>query len=146
RVLEDDLHPAAVRPERRATEAADVLAVEADRARGRVDEPEEHPPDGRLAATRLADEAERLAPPDREAHAVDGLDLVDRALEDPAPDREVLDEVPHLDERHARGAGRRRGRRRDDARHGVRRNEAGASVRMVRPSSSWYSQQRTSWS
>ena len=66
RVLEDDLHPPPVRLERRALRAG-VMSVPSklDRAGGRLDEPQEQPADGRLAAARLADEAERLAAPDR---------------------------------------------------------------------------------
>ena len=75
------------------------LAVEPDRARRRLDEPQQQPPDRRLAAARFADEAERLAARDLEAHAVDRLDDGDRPLQDPAADREVLDEVADLDER-----------------------------------------------
>ena len=71
----------------------ELVAVEHDRPGGRLDEAQDQPPDGRLAAARLADQPERLAAPDLEAHAVDGLDLADRALQDPAADREVLDEV-----------------------------------------------------
>ena len=59
-----------------------------------------------LAAARLADDPERLAAPHLEADAVDGLDRADPAPEDdPARDREVLDEVAHL----ARAARRARG-------------------------------------
>ena len=93
RVLEDDLHPPPVGLQRGALERGDVRAVEDDRAGRRVDEPQQQPADGRLAAARLADEAERLAAPDLEAHAVDGLDLADRPLQDAARDREVLDQV-----------------------------------------------------
>ena len=55
--------------------AAMSTAVERDRAGRRVDEAEQQPPDRRLAAAGLADEAERLAAPDREADAVDRLDV-----------------------------------------------------------------------
>ena len=44
----------------RALEVGDVVAVEHDPAAGRLDEPQEGPPDGRLAAARLPDQAERL--------------------------------------------------------------------------------------
>ena len=119
RVLEDDLHPAPVRLQGRALQPGDVRPVEQDLARRRVDEPEQQPADGRLAAARLADEAERLAPADLEAHAVDGLDEPDGPLEDAALDREVLDQVADDDERlgcqalaRVRGAGDGRDRRR----------------------------------
>jgi hypothetical protein len=101
RVLEDDLHPPAIRLERRALQRHEVDPIEPDRTGGRIDQPQQQAPDGRLAAARLADEAEGLAAPDVERHAVDGLHLADRALQDAAPDREVLDEVVDLDERRA---------------------------------------------
>ena len=46
-------------------------------------------PVGGFAAARFADEAERLAAIDVEADVVDGLDVVDRAQEDAAADREI---------------------------------------------------------
>ena len=52
RVLEDDLHPPPVGLERRPADARDVAAVEADRAGRRVDQPQQHAADGRLAAAR----------------------------------------------------------------------------------------------
>ena len=48
-------------------EPRDVAAVERIDPGRRLDEAQEEPPDGRLAAARLADEAERLAAPDLEA-------------------------------------------------------------------------------
>ena len=65
RVLEDDLHPAPVRLERGALDVGDVHAVEADRPGRRLDEAQQQPADRRLAAARLADEAEGLAAADR---------------------------------------------------------------------------------
>ena len=60
-------------------ELEDVDAVEQDRAGDDLARRVGHEPGDRegghaLAATRLADEAERLAVPDLEAHVVDGLD------------------------------------------------------------------------
>jgi len=60
-VLEDDLHFAAELLHALPRGVEDVFAVETDRAFGGGDEPENRPPDGRLAAAGLADEAERLA-------------------------------------------------------------------------------------
>ena len=56
------------------------------------------PPDRRLAAAGLPDEAERLAPADVEVDPVDRLDRGDLALQDPALDREDLDQIVDLDE------------------------------------------------
>ena len=118
RVLEDDLHlaPDALQPG--SLEVRDVLVLEPDRARRRLDQAEQEPAHGRLPAAGFADEPERLAAADLEVDPVHGLHEPDRALEDPAPDREVLDEVADLDERRlaadrSRGtshAGRRRRR------------------------------------
>ena len=54
-------------------------------------------PERRLAAARLAHEAEDLARGDVEVHAVDGVDRADLLPHDPAVDREVLLQVadPH---------------------------------------------------
>ena len=73
-----------------------VMSVPSNRIEpgGRLDQPQEQPPDGRLAAARLADEAERLAAPDRRSSTPStAWTLADRPLQDPARDREVLDEV-----------------------------------------------------
>jgi hypothetical protein len=70
---------------------ADVLAVEDDRSIGRVDELGHGPSGGRLAAARLADQSERLAPVHRERDAVDRVHGTDLALQDDATlDRKVL--------------------------------------------------------
>ena len=58
RVLEDDLHAAAIAFERRAVEAADFLAVELHPAAGRLDEAHEGKARRRFAAAAFADEAE----------------------------------------------------------------------------------------
>src|SRR5262249_40545476 len=62
----------------------------------------------RLAAARLADEPERLAAPDREADAVHGADEAPRLAEQPPTDREVLDEVPDLQQQLAAAVPRHR--------------------------------------
>ena len=94
-VLEDDLHVAArARAARRLPSARDVLALEPDLARGRLDQAQDAAPGRRLAAARLADEAERLAGCDLEADAVDRVHPFDLAREQAAVDREVLDERP----------------------------------------------------
>ena len=97
RVLEDHLHPAPIGLEVGALEAGDVLAVEADRSRGRIDQPQQQPPDGRLAAAGLANQSKRLAPLDVEADVVHGLHQGHGPLRDAALHREVLDEVADLD-------------------------------------------------
>jgi hypothetical protein len=71
----------------------------------------------RLAAARLADDAERLTRLHREVDAVHGAHEADRALEEPRLDREVLLEVGDLEDRAVGGAVRRR--------HGHRPDRAG---------------------
>ena len=76
-----------------AVERGDVAAVEDDRARGRLDQPDDRPAERRLAAARLADDAEGLALRDGQIDAVDGAHRPDRVLEDAGLDREVLDQA-----------------------------------------------------
>src|SRR5205085_8011719 len=78
----------------------DVLAVEQDLARGRVEQPDEQAGGGALAAPGLPHDPQRLALLDVERDVIDRLDRPDLLLEDdPAADREVLDEVLELDQR-----------------------------------------------
>ncbi len=122
-ILEDDLHPAPERLERRSPQRADLLAIKGDRPAGGIEEAQQEPADRRLAAARLADEAQRLAAPNREAHVVDRLHIAAPALEDSAGDREVLGQVLDLDQRPV---------------------VALRGPHRVVPSDSWYIQQRTS--
>ena len=62
-----------------------------------VEQARDQPRGRALAAAGLADDPERLAALDVEVDAVDGLHRADFALEDdPARDREVLDQIAHL--------------------------------------------------
>src|SRR5262249_27095048 len=74
RVLEDDLHVAAQALKLAAIERGDVLALEPDLSRGRLDEPQDAASRRGLAATRFPNEAERLARREVEAHAIDRMD------------------------------------------------------------------------
>src|SRR6202008_573596 len=56
RVLEHDLHRAAVRPQRTLAERCDVLAVQPDRAAGRLDQPKHGARHRRLAAAGFPDQ------------------------------------------------------------------------------------------
>src|SRR4029079_7146670 len=91
RVLEDDLHPPSQRPQLRLAATVQLLAVEPDRARRRLDEPEQGPAERRLARPRLADEAEHLAAAEVERYPVDGADrsafTSPEAIEERAPHR-----------------------------------------------------------
>ena len=59
-------------------------AAPGDRSRGRLEQPQDGLADGRLAAAGFADQPERLALGDREAHAVDRVHFAPRAAEDAA--------------------------------------------------------------
>src|SRR5262249_6882592 len=67
----------------------------------RFDEAQDQLSHRRLAAPRLADEAQRLAGSNRERDPVDGLHGPDRATQQPALHREMLCEVIDLEHRRA---------------------------------------------
>jgi hypothetical protein len=71
RILVDDLHPPAERPERAGAECGDVAALEANRVGDRVDQPQHGLRRRRLPAAGLADESDELAGADLERDAVD---------------------------------------------------------------------------
>src|SRR4029077_16319283 len=75
RILEDNLHLASVRPQRGLTQPSDVLTVEPDRARSRLDQPQDRPRHGRLAAAAFADEPQGFPLVDRKADTVDRIDV-----------------------------------------------------------------------
>src|SRR5208282_1930421 len=101
-VLEHHLELAPVGPHLAARQRIDALAVDADLARGRVEQFEDRLARGRLAAPALADEAQSLARGDVEGDAVDRVDLPDGALQQALFDREMLDEPANRKQR--RGA------------------------------------------
>ena len=84
RILKHDLHLPPRCPQLATRDKReDILAAKADLARGRLDQPQQAAAGRRLAAAGLADQAERLALFDREAHVIDRGDT--RALaEQPA--------------------------------------------------------------
>ena len=93
-ILEDHHHVAAHRSHLGPAEMRDVVAVEDDLSARRLEQPGDATGHRRLAATRLADDTEGLAGVEREADAVDRLDLRDLLLEhEPASDGEVLLEI-----------------------------------------------------
>ena len=77
------------------------MTVEAHAALGRLDQAQDEAADGRFAAAGFADEAQRLAGLEREADAVDGLDLGARALEQAAPHGKVFLEAVDLEDEPA---------------------------------------------
>ena len=105
RVLEDDLHLPPVGPQRGFAQPGDVLAVELDRAAGRLDQAQHGARHGRLAAAALADQAQGLAFADRKADAVDRIDMPGGAPQQPLLDREMLFQVVDLEHRRAVVAG-----------------------------------------
>ena len=105
RILEHDLHPPAERPQRSVAERADIMAGDDDPPAGRLDQAEDAATDGRLPAAALADEAERAAARDREAHAVNGPHGANLAAEQAFTDRKVRLQI--LDEHERFGGGRR---------------------------------------
>ena len=105
RVLVDDLHPAAQRPQRALAERRQLVALEGDPAAHGLDQAQHGLGRGRLAAARFADEREQLAVLEREGDAVDRVDglarpppdRADEAPRDRVLDRQVLD----LEQAHA---------------------------------------------
>jgi hypothetical protein len=99
-VLEDHLHAPAHVAHRLRLERGDVGAVEEDLARGGLDEPEDGPAQGGLAAAGLPHQAVRRPAVDGQVDAVHGLDVPDRPVEEQAAlDREVHLEAAHLQQR-----------------------------------------------
>src|SRR5215216_7296752 len=68
-----------------AIELGQILTLEDDFAVGRLVELQDRPAGGRLAATGLADETQRLSGFDIERDAVHGLNRADLSLEDDSP-------------------------------------------------------------
>src|SRR5699024_4549518 len=98
RILEDELDVLAVRQHLLVGQRRDVGALEVDLPAGRIVQLRQNPSGRRLAATRLPHEPQRLSGVQLETDAVDGLYMTDRASDQPARlDREVLDEVLHLE-------------------------------------------------
>ena len=71
----------------------DVLTGHRDGASGRLLEPQDRPPKGGLAATRLPYQAKLLTTVDRQADVIDGIDTTDLVSQEAAHDGEVLLDV-----------------------------------------------------
>ncbi len=98
RILEHDLHLPPNRPQRASAKPGDVTALEQDAALGGLEQADDRPAEGGLAAAGLADQPEGFAFPYREGDVVHRVHARDLALQEPFPDREVLLDVPHFDE------------------------------------------------
>src|SRR6185437_3956863 len=86
-----------------AVERAHVAAGELDVAAIGLDQPQQHPAEGRLAATGLADEAQRLAAPEAEADPVHCPHRRALAAE-PVAYREMFDHVARGQQRLSHAA------------------------------------------
>ena len=99
RVLEDDLDPARDPP---GSWPVDALAAVADLACGRFLEADDRPGQRGLPAARFPDQAERLAPHDREVYAIDRAEDRRRTPGEPgSPERVVHVDASELEERVA---------------------------------------------
>src|SRR5262249_54090614 len=99
RVLEDDLHLAADRPQIVVAQLREIAPLEDHFAARRALELENAAAGRRLAAARLAHEPEGLAALEREAHAAHGANQPQAAAEEPARDPEMLHQIPDFEER-----------------------------------------------
>ena len=72
-ILEHVLQSPATVPQRRARKRAEVHAVEQHASGARLFEPDDRAPEGRLAAARLADQADDLARVQLDGNVVDGM-------------------------------------------------------------------------
>jgi len=99
RILEHDLEIAAQRTARAPVEPCEIATEPGDRAGRRRHQAEDRARQGRLAAARFADHAERLARRHREAHPVERAQL-ERLVPDPVGRHRVGDrEVADLEQR-----------------------------------------------
>ncbi len=96
-ILEDDLHAATERAQRRL--AGDLLPVEADGAGARLDEAQDEARGGGLAAAGLPHQRQRLATLDGEGDAIHGTHHALAAAEQAAMDRVVLGQALDLQQR-----------------------------------------------
>ena len=96
RVLKDHLHLTAQRHHLLAREPGDVAALQLDAATGRLEQLEHRATGGRLAATALADQPQRLALAHLERNPVHRLDVADVAAQQALGDREVFLQVGDL--------------------------------------------------
>jgi len=101
RILKNHLELAPSRTQFRAAHFQDVLAVERDSPRRRLDKPDDGAAERRLAATALADEAERFARRDAEAHVVHRLHEFADAAEHPVLHGKMHLQVFDFEQRHA---------------------------------------------
>src|SRR5690349_13346848 len=97
-VLEDDLRLPAERAQFDVIEREQVTSLEADASRIGPDQPPHKTADGRFAAAGVADQRQRLAGLDMEAHAVNRPHERRRPAEQIARRREMFDEAGGFEE------------------------------------------------
>ena len=102
-ILEYDLHLTTQCPHVHGGLLEHRLSIEDDLAAGRGQKAKHRSAHGRLAATALTHEPERLARREIEAHTIDGLHVSDRSLKDSPLDGEVRLQVPDRKKRRRRG-------------------------------------------
>src|SRR5436190_23527230 len=99
RILKHDLHVASRFAQPPARKCEHIFPSKTDVAGRRFDEPQQAAARRRLAAARFADQPERFALFDREAHVVDGVHDGASAQKSTVP-RELFDQVGDFDGRH----------------------------------------------
>ncbi len=103
-VLKDDLHAPPLGAHLRVGQGEQVLPFEAHAAAGRFEETQNQSSDRRLAAARFAHDGKCLAGIEMEVDTVDGADMARQAPEGALPDRKVLGETLHLEQRSTHAA------------------------------------------
>src|SRR5258708_24761899 len=98
-VLKDDLHATSQLAHARAVEREDVVAIERDGARRRLDETQNGATGRGLAASGFADEGERLRCPDVEGNTVDRAYVTGHSTEHAAFDGEVPRQIANGEQR-----------------------------------------------
>jgi hypothetical protein len=92
RILKDDLQRASSLAQRARIKRAEILPIEVDLARGRLDQPQQQPPQSRLPAPGLADDPDRFTGHHRQVHVVDGADHSAGATEEVSAGCEMTDQ------------------------------------------------------
>src|SRR6185437_10664333 len=123
------LHLAPVGAHLLLCQMVDALAAQLDRAGRRFEQLEDGLARRRFAATGFADQPERLALGDREADAVDGIDISGGARQQPLAHGKMLLEASDFEERSTHGGGNRSDSKQAAAWSGAFASSGGASWR-----------------
>ena len=98
RILKDDLRPPPKAPKLRMIEAQQIDTVKLHITCGRLDEPQDCSPDGRLSRSRFTGEAENLPAVDRERHTLHRMYVTHELAEHAASNLEALAQIAHIKE------------------------------------------------